>query len=126
IFVPGYYSEAGLIAKQARELGIKAPLLGGDGWDSAKLHEIGREAINGSYFSNHYTTETDEPAVLEFIKKFQAKYNEVPDSLAALGYDAAKILAEAMERAPELTPKAIRDEIAKTKDYKGSTGLITI
>ena len=126
IFIPGYYSEVGLISKQARELGIKAPLLGGDGWDSVKLHEIGREAINGSYYSNHYTTETDEAPVVEFIKKYKARYNETPDGLAALGYDAARILAEAMERAPEITPKAIRDEIAKTKDFSGATGKITL
>lgn len=126
IFIPGYYSEVGLISKQARELGIKAPLLGGDGWDSVKLHEIGREAINGSFFSNHYTTETDEAPVVDFIKKYKAKYNETPDGLAALGYDAARILAEAMERASEITPKAIRDEIAKTKDFSGATGKITL
>lgn len=126
IFIPGYYSEVGLIAKQARELGIKAPLLGGDGWDSVKLHEIGREAINGSFFSNHYTTETDEAAVVDFISKYKAKYNETPDGLAALGYDAARILAEAITRAPELTSKAIRDEIAKTKDFNGATGKITL
>ncbi len=126
IFIPGYYSEVGLIAKQARELGIKAPLLGGDGWDSVKLHEIGRAAINGSYFSNHYTTETDEAAVVEFIQKYKTKFAETPDGLAALGYDAARILAEAIERAPELTSKAIRDEIAKTKEFNGATGKITI
>jgi branched-chain amino acid transport system substrate-binding protein len=126
IFIPGYYSEVGLISKQARELGIKAPLLGGDGWDSVKLHEIGREAINGSFYSNHYTTETDEAPVIEFIKKFKSKYNETPDGLAALGYDAARILAEAMERASEITPQMIRDEIAKTKDFNGATGKITL
>ncbi len=126
IFVPGYYTEVGLIAKQAKDLGIKAPLLGGDGWDSPKLHEIGKDAINGSYFSNHYTTESTDPVVVEFIKKFQEKYKETPDGLAALGYDAAKILAQAMEKAPELTSKAIRDEIAKTKDFAGVTGKITI
>lgn len=126
IFVPGYYTEVGLIAKQAKDLGIKAPLLGGDGWDSPKLHEIGKAAINGSYFSNHYTTESTDPVVVEFIKKFQEKYKETPDGLAALGYDAAKILAQAMEKAPELTSKAIRDEIAKTKDFVGVTGKISI
>ncbi|MEK6774294.1 MAG: ABC transporter substrate-binding protein [Bdellovibrionota bacterium] len=126
IFVPGYYTEVGLIAQQAKSLGIKAPLLGGDGWDSPKLHEIGKEAINGHYFSNHYTTESTDPVVVEFIKKFQEKYKETPDGLAALGYDAAKVLAQAMERAPELNSKAIRDEIAKTKDFVGVTGKITI
>jgi branched-chain amino acid transport system substrate-binding protein len=126
IFVPGYYTEVGLIARQAKELNIKVPLLGGDGWDSSKLSEIGGEAINGSYFSNHYTTESQDPAVLEFITKFKAKYNETPDGLAAMGYDAAKVLIEAIKRAPDATAKSIRDEVAKTKDHAGVTGKITL
>ncbi len=127
IFVPGYYSDAGNIAKQAKQIELKATLLGGDGWDSPKLHEIGGEAINGHYFSNHYTTESTDPVVVEFIKKFKARYNdEVPDGLAALGYDAAKIVAEAIERAAELKPSMIRDEIAKTKDFVGVTGKISM
>ncbi|MBO9667463.1 MAG: ABC transporter substrate-binding protein [Bdellovibrio sp.] len=126
IYVPGYYTEVGLIAQQARQLGIKAPLMGGDGWDSDKLSEIGKEAINGNYYSNHYTVESTDPAVTEFIKKFKAKYNETPDALAALGYDAAKILAAAMERAPDLSGKSIRDELAKTKDFPAVTGKITL
>jgi branched-chain amino acid transport system substrate-binding protein len=126
IFVPGYYTEVGLIAKQARDLGIKAPLLGGDGWDSTKLFEIGKEAINGNYFSNHYTSETTDPVAQDFIKRFQAKYNEVPDGLAAMGYDAALVLIAAMNRTTEINSKNIRDEIAKTKDFVGVTGKITI
>lgn len=127
IFVPGYYGDAGNIAKQARQIDLKAILLGGDGWDSPKLHEIGKEAINGNYFSNHYTTESTDPVVVEFIKKFRARYNdEVPDGLAALGYDAAKIVAAAIERAAEVNPKMIRDEIAKTKDFLGVTGKISM
>ena len=127
IFVPGYYTEVGLIAKQAKKLGIKVPLLGGDGWDSAKLNEIGGADIDGSFFSNHYTTESTDPVVLDFIKKFKETYSgETPDGLAALGYDAGKVLIEAMERAAELKPALIRDEIAKTKDFVGVTGKITI
>lgn len=126
IYVPGYYTEVGLIAQQARQLGLKVPLMGGDGWDSDKLYEIGKEAINGNYYSNHYTTESTDPAVTEFIKKFKAKYNETPDALAALGYDAAKILVAAIERAPDLSGKAIRDELAKTKDFPGVTGKISL
>lgn len=126
IYIPGYYTEVGLIAQQARQLGIKAPLMGGDGWDSDSLSQIGKEAINGNYYSNHYTTESTDPAVTEFIKKFKAKYNETPDSLAALGYDAAKILIAAIERAHDLSGKAIRDEIAKTKDFSGVTGKISL
>lgn len=126
IFIPGYYTEVGLIARQAVQLGLKVPLLGGDGWDSTRLHEIGKEAINGHYYSNHYSTESTDPIVQEFIKKFKARYNEVPDGLAALGYDAAKILVAAMERTTEVTPQNIRDELAKTKDFPGVTGKISI
>ena len=126
IFVPGYYTEVGLIARQARQLGIKSPLMGGDGWDSSKLYEIGQEAINGNYFSNHYTTETSDPVVQEFIKKFQEKYKEIPDGLAALGYDSAKILVQAMENTTEITSKNIRDQLAKISNFPGVTGKITI
>jgi branched-chain amino acid transport system substrate-binding protein len=126
IFIPGYYTEVGLIAQQARQLGIKAPLLGGDGWDSSKLSEIGKDAVNGAYFSNHYTTESADPAVSEFIKKFKTKFSETPDGLAASGYDAAVVLFQAMERTTVLNSKNIRDELAKTKDYAGVTGKITI
>jgi branched-chain amino acid transport system substrate-binding protein len=126
IFIPGYYTEVGLIARQARSLGISAPLLGGDGWDSSKLSEIGGEAINGSYFSNHYTTESSDPVVVDFIKRFKERTNETPDGLAALGYDAARILIQAMENASDLTPEAIRAELAKTEDFVGVTGRISI
>lgn len=126
IFVPGYYTEVGLIARQARQLGITAPLLGGDGWDSSKLSEIGGAAINGNYFSNHYTTESTEPVVVDFIKRYKEKYGDTPDGLAALGYDSARVLIEAMERTADLKPEQIRDEIAKTKDFGGVTGKITI
>ncbi len=126
LFIPGYYNNVGQIALQARMLDLKVPLMGGDGWDSPKLFEIGKEAIQGSYFSNHYTSESTDPVVVEFSKKYKEVYNEVPDGLAAMGYDAAKVLIAAMERASVLSPKAIRDEIAKTKDFGGVTGKITI
>ena len=126
IFIPGYYTEVGLIARQAVQLGLKVPLLGGDGWDSTRLHEIGKEAINGHYYSNHYSTESTDPTVQEFIKKFKARYSEVPDGLAALGYDAAKILVAAMERTTDVTSKNIREELTKTKDFAGVTGKISI
>jgi branched-chain amino acid transport system substrate-binding protein len=126
IFIPGYYTEVGLIARQARQLGLTIPLLGGDGWDSSKLSEIGGQDVNGSYFSSHYSTESTDPVVVEFIKKYKQRHNETPDGLAALGYDAARVLIEAIERAPEITPKAIRNEIAKTKEMIGVTGKITL
>ena len=79
--MPGYYTEVGLIAKQARELGVKVPLLGGDGWDSSKLYEIGGKALDGCYFSSHYSSESTDPKVQDFVKKYQAKYGQVPDAL---------------------------------------------
>jgi len=126
IFVPGYYTEVGLIARQARELGVKVPLLGGDGWDSPKLWEIGGSAMNNTYFSNHYSSEDQTPVVQEFITKFKAAYNTVPDGLAAMGYDAAIVLIDAMKRAPSLSTKDIRDALAATKDFQAVTGKITI
>jgi branched-chain amino acid transport system substrate-binding protein len=126
IFVPGYYTDAGLITVQARQLGIKAVFLGGDGWDSPKLHEIAKEAANGSYFSNHYSTDSTDPVVQEFIQKFKTQFNELPDAMAALGYDAGKVLAMALMNAKEITPENIKNEIAKTKDFPGVTGVITL
>jgi branched-chain amino acid transport system substrate-binding protein len=126
IFVPGYYTEVGLIARQARELGIKAPLMGGDGWDSPKLKEIGGTAVDGSYFSNHYSAEDKSPVVQDFISKYKAAYGSVPDGLAAMGYDAAKVLADAMTRSPSLGNQDVKDAIAHTKDYQGVTGKITM
>jgi branched-chain amino acid transport system substrate-binding protein len=126
IFVPGYYTEVALIARQAKELGINAPLMGGDGWDSPKLFEIGGKAVEGSYLSNHYSAEDTAEHVQNFIKKYKAKYGSIPDGLAAMGYDAAIVLIDAMKRAGELTPAAIRDALATTKDFKGVTGVITI
>ena len=97
IFVPGYYTELGLIAKQARELGIDVPLLGGDGWDSEKTIEIGGKAVEGYYFSTHYAADSDSPRVQAFVSEFQAKYGATPDAMAALGYDTALILVDALD-----------------------------
>lgn len=126
IFVPGYYTEVALIGRQARELGIKVPLLGGDGWDSPKLNEIGGKAMNNSYFSNHYTPEDKSPRVQEFITKYQAAYGSVPDGLAAMGYDAAKVLIDAMKRAKSFDTADVRTALAGTKEFPGVTGKITI
>jgi branched-chain amino acid transport system substrate-binding protein len=126
IFIPGYYTQVGLIARQARELGITATLMGGDGWDSPKLSEIGQNAVEGAYFSNHFSNETKDPIAVEFMQRFQARYKKSPDGLSAAGYDAAKVLLAAMERANELKPAAIRDAIASTVDFPGVTGKITI
>ncbi len=126
LFVPGYYTEVGLIARQARELGITATLLGGDGWDSPKLSEIGKDAINGAYFSNHYSTESKDPAAVEFMAKFKAKYNKQPDGLSSVAYDATRMLIKAMESSTEVTATAIRDQLASIKEFVGATGKISI
>lgn len=126
IFVPGYYTEVGLIARQARDLGIKVPLMGGDGWDSPKLKEIGGVAMNNSYFSNHYSEEDQSPNVQKFIADYKSKYNAVPDGLAAMGYDAAMVLVDAMKRANSVNGAALQKALANTKSYPAVTGRITI
>ncbi|MGA9778800.1 MAG: ABC transporter substrate-binding protein [Limisphaerales bacterium] len=126
IFVPGYYTEVGLIALQARQLGITVPLFGGDGWESSSLVPIGGKALEGCFFSTHYSPQDTSPAVQNFVKKFQAKYNEMPDAMAALGYDSAMILADAMKRAGTTDGAKVRDALAATKDFAGVTGKITI
>jgi len=127
LYVPGYYTDVGLIARQAREVGLTVPLLGGDGWDSEKLYEIGGAALEGSYFSNHYSVDDPSPRIQEFVGKFKKEYGgQVPDSLAAQAYDAAGMLFDAMKRAKDLTGPSVRDALAQTKDYKGVTGDITM
>jgi len=126
IFIPGYYTEVGLIARQAREQGLKVPLLGGDGWDSTKLTEIGGEFVEGNYFSNHYTSEDPRPEVTNFIKNYETRFGTKPDALAASGYDAARILFETVKRVNSIDPKAIRDGLAETKNFNGVTGIISI
>ncbi len=126
IYVPGYYTDAGVIARQARELGLKVTLLGGDGWDSDKLFELGGSAVEGAYISNHYSTEDPSPRVQNFVQEYKKKFGSVPDGLAALGYDSARVAIEAMKRAPDLSGPALRDAIAQTRDFPGITGNITI
>jgi branched-chain amino acid transport system substrate-binding protein len=127
IFVPGYYNEAGLIVQQARQLEITVPLFGGDGWEAPELLQIAGKALEGTYYSTHYSSENDSPVVQDFVKKFKAKYNgEVPDAMAALGYDSAMILADAIKRAGTTDEPKLRDAIAATKNFPGVTGLTTI
>lgn len=126
IFLPGYYTDAGTIARQARKLGITVPMLGGDGWDSEKLTEIGGDAIEGSYYANHYSFEETRPAVQEFVKRFEKRWGVVPDGLAALGYDATGVLFDAMERALSLACADLAPAIAATKNFPGVTGTITL
>ena len=126
IFVPGYYTEVGLIALQAKQLGITAPIFGGDGWESSSLIPIGGAALEGDYFSTHFSPEDTSPAVQNFVKNFKAKFNETPDAMAALGYDSAMILADAMKRTGTTDGTKVRDALAATKDYHAVSGNITI
>ena len=99
IFIPGYYTEVGLIARQARELGITVPLLGGDGWESEKLFEIGGDALDGSYYSNHFAADNPEPRLQDFVKAYKAQVSgKEPDAMAALGYDAANVLFGCLDK----------------------------
>ena len=126
IFVPGYYTDIGTIALQVRSLGIEVPMLGGDGWDSSELAKNAGKAINGSFYTNHYSHQEDREAVKTFVTKYQEEFDAVPDGLAALGYDAANILFDAMDRAPSGNGKDIAAALAATKDFQAVTGSITI
>jgi branched-chain amino acid transport system substrate-binding protein len=127
IFVPGYYSEVAMIARQSRDLGFTGPLMGGDGWDDLKnLTAIAGDSINGSYFSNHYTLENPNPEVQKFISVFEKRFGVKPDSQAALGYDAARIIFDAIRRAKSIENQKIRNALSETKDFKGITGTISI
>jgi branched-chain amino acid transport system substrate-binding protein len=127
IFVPGYYAEVALIGKQARLLGLKLPLLGGDGWIGDSLLKVAGNSLDGSFISSHFFAEDKNPVVQNFVKKFHDRYNgETPDDMAALGYDSAMILADAIKRAGTTESKKLRDAIAATKDHHGITGNITL
>jgi len=127
LFVPGYYQEVGMIVKQAREIGINAAILGGDGWDSEKLPEIaGNDALNNTFFANHYSPDDQSPAIQDFVATYKAEYGQVPDSFAVLSYDATMMIIKAIERAGSLDTVKIKDEMAKTKDYAGVSGMITL
>ena len=132
IWVPGYYTEAGLICQQARELGIKVPIMGGDGWDSDQTVQIGKQAVEGTYFSNHYHADEDRPEVRKFVDSYKQTYKnpdgspKVPDAMAILGYDAMKLMADAIKRANGTDGSKIRDALAATRDFAGASGNITI
>jgi len=123
LYVSDYYSDVAIIAKQARELGFKGPMVGGDGWDSPKLVEIAGPAIEGCYFTNHYAKEDKSPIVQEFVKKYTDKYKASPDALAALAYDATNIMLDAINRAGSTDGTAIQGALVKT-DLKVVTGQV--
>ncbi len=125
IFIPAYYEEVGKIVKQARELGINSPMLGTDGWDDAKVVDIaGADALNNTFFSTHYSEQDSE--VQGFVEAFKAEYNKAPNVFAALGYDAGKMLIDAIKRAGSDDPEKIRQALEETKDLQVGTGMISI
>jgi branched-chain amino acid transport system substrate-binding protein len=127
IFVPGYYTEAALICKQAKDLGLQVPVFGGDGWEAPQLIEIGGAAMEGTYFSTHYSAENKTPAITAFLEKFKQRFNqETPDAMAALGYDSALVLIDAIKRAGTTESAKLREAIATTKGYTGVTGTTTL
>jgi len=127
IFIPGYYQEAGLIIKQARALGINAPVLGADGFDSPTLLELaGAEALNKVYYSNHYSSLDKDPVVTKFITDYKAKYGKEPDAFNALGYDVAKFVADGIKRAEKVDGPSVKTALAATKDFVGVTGSFSV
>lgn len=127
IYIPGYYEEVGKIVKQARELGITVPVVGGDGWDSPKLVEIGTaEALNNTYFTNHYSVGDTSPTSQAFVEAYTKEYGQAPDAMAVLSYDGTNILIDAIKRANSVEPEKIREALAATKDYQAITGSTTL
>lgn len=126
IYIPGYYTEVGLMARQARELGMMVPLLGGDGWDSPKVVEIGGKDVDNSYYSTAFVADDPDPAVQGFIKRFEARYHYAPSGISVMGYEATRLLLDAMARAGSTEPVKIRDALATTKDFVSVTGKMTV
>lgn len=127
LYLPGYYEEVGLIVKQARELGLDIPVLGGDGYDSPKLTEIaGGDSLHDVYYTNHYSPMDDAPEVVKFREAFTEKYGKEADAFNALGYDLAYFLVDAINRAGEVNSEKVKDALASTVDFKGVTGTVSI
>ena len=126
IFAPGFYTTAPVVARTVKQLGIKATLIGSDGWDSPSLMQDGSEPFEGVYFANHFWVGSDEAIVKKFVADYQAQYGVVPDAGSGTAYDAARLLFAAFQRAKSTDSAAVRDALAATKDFPGVTGRITI
>jgi len=126
VFLPGYYTEAALILLQARQLGIRCPFVGGEGWDSPTLVQVAGKAADGNYYIDHFSAADPDPKVQKFVQTYRAKYATLPDALAALWYDGARLLAQAVQRAGSADPGKVRDALAATRDFDGVTGRISI
>ena len=125
VYVPGYYQEVGLIIKQGRQIGLTLPFVGCDGWANQALLTIGGKAIDGCYFTTHFSPDDPSPIVKTFVAKYQEKYGALPDTFSALGYDAARLLADAIKRAASVDSQGLRDALAKTAGFPGVTGQIS-
>jgi branched-chain amino acid transport system substrate-binding protein len=126
VYVPGYYQEVALIVKQGRQIGLTVPFIGCDGWANQALVTIGGKAIDGCFFTDHFSPDDQSPIVKSFVAKYQEKYGALPDTFSALGYDAARLLADALKRAGSTDSPALRDALAKTQAFPGVTGQISI
>jgi branched-chain amino acid transport system substrate-binding protein len=127
VFIPGYYTDVALICIQAKQLGLNVPLIGGDGWESEKLVELGGDAVEGHYFSTHYAADAASPKVTAFVEAYKKEFNgKVPDCMAALGYDSVYFLADAIKRAGTTEAPKLRDALAATKEFEAVTGKVTI
>lgn len=127
IYIPGYYGDVAIIAKQARQLGLNIALLGADGWDAPELWELGGDSLNGSYISNHYSADDPSENIQKFVHDYRLRYGNItPDAHAALAYDAVRFLAEAIRRAGTTEGPKLRTALAETKNFKGITGIISM
>jgi branched-chain amino acid transport system substrate-binding protein len=127
VFVPGYYTESALIVRQARDLGLTVPFLGGDGWEDEQLLKIAGDALNGCFYSTHFSAENNDPAVAAFVTKYKKRWNgEVPWAFSALGYDALYVLIDAIKRAGTTEGPKLRDALAQTKNLSGASGVTTL
>lgn len=127
LYIPGYYTEGGLIIQQARQMGITQPIVAGDGFASPTLVELaGAENANDIHYTSHFSTQSEEPIVQEFLAAYEEKFGVEPDAFAALGYDAAMLLIDAVERAGSTDPKAVKDAIAETTEFAGVTGTFAV
>jgi branched-chain amino acid transport system substrate-binding protein len=126
VFLPGYYTEAALILLQARQLGIRCPFVGGEGWDSPTLVQVAGKAADGNYYTDHFSAADPDPKVQKFVQTYRAKYATLPDALAALWYDGARLLTQAVQRAGSTDPEKVREALAATRDFDGVTGFISI
>lgn len=127
LYIPSYYTEAGMIIKQAREMGIEQPIVGPDGFSSEVLTELaGVENVNNIYFTDHFSVEDDTPKVKEFMTQFEEKFDKQGGTWNALGYDAAMLIVDAIERSGSDNPEKVTKAIAETKAFDGVTGTFAI